>query len=141
MHLAFAQLMNRGIIEHIITTNYGEGLERACSVVCQPARLPQVIVNRLEADQALLTKPVIFKIHGCARPGNEKSLVVTLREEGEMPVWKRNLLGQLINGKALLVCGYSGLDFEVCPELIHLRPTSVTWNSYDDPSIKPEALK
>ncbi len=140
LHLAFAQLMNEGIIEHIITTNYDEGLERACSVVCRPARMPQVIVNESEVYQTPPAKSMIFKIHGCARPGNEQSLVVTLREEGEMPAWKRNLLGRLINGKALLVCGYSGLDFEVCPELVHLRPTSVTWNSFDDPSTKPEAL-
>jgi hypothetical protein len=140
VHLAFAQLMNKGMIEHIITTNYDEGLERACSTVCRPSRMPQVIVTELDGAQMVLNHPSIFKIHGCAKPGRESSLVVTLREEGEMPAWKRTLLGRLINGKALLVCGYSGLDFEVCPELVHLRPMSVIWNSYDDPSIKPEAL-
>lgn len=139
VHSAFAQLINEGIIEHIITTNYDEGLERACAEVCPPAKRPQVIVTESEANLALSSKPMIFKIHGCAKPGYEKTLVVTLKEEGEMPAWKRNLLGRLMNGKTLLVCGYSGLDFEVCPELIFLSPRSLTWNSLYDPSEK-EAL-
>lgn len=138
VHMAFARLLNEGIVEYIITTNYDEGLERACLSVCNPSRIPQVIVKK--DDPVQVGQPVIFKIHGCAKPGNEESLVVTLGEEGEMPDWKRGLIEQLINGRALFVCGYSGLDFEICPELVFLKPASITWNSYSDPSKDENAL-
>ncbi len=140
VHKAFAHLINQGIVTHLVTTNYDEGLERACREICSSSRQPQVITTESEAKRARLSEPIIFKIHGCARPGYEKTLVVTLREEGEMPAWKRLLLQQLLDGRNLLICGYSGLDFEICPELSLLSPASLTWNSFYDPSREKEAL-
>jgi hypothetical protein len=140
VHQAFAQLLEAGVLEHIITPNYDVGLEQACSTICSAARMPQVIVSEDDARRASWSQPMIFKIHGCANPGREKSMVMALREEGTMPDWKRRLLELLINGKPLVVCGYSGLDFEICPELIHLHPCSVTWNSYQDPRTDENTL-
>lgn len=140
MHEAFARLLNTGVVEHIITTNYDVGLETACSAICSPAEMPQVIVAESDLATATIAKPILFKIHGCAAPGNEASIVLTLGGEGEMPDWKRGLLRRLIEGKHLLVCGYSGLDFEICPELTHLAPAKTTWNSYHDPRTDEKAL-
>jgi hypothetical protein len=140
LHEAFARLIDKGIIEHIITPNYDVGLEQACSSICRSPRVPEVVVSEDDASKLALSRPVIFKIHGCATPGRERSLVMRLSEEGVLPDWKRHLLSLLINGRDLLVCGYSGLDFEICPELIHVNPLSITWNSYLDPRLEEDAL-
>jgi hypothetical protein len=140
VHKAFAMLLDTGVIEHIITTNYDVGLETACSALCGPRGMPQVIVTEGDLKTANPARPFLFKIHGSASPGKEDTLVLTLGGEGEMPGWKRGLLERLVNGKNLLVGGYSGLDFEICPVLIRLKPSSVTWNSYLDPRTEPSAL-
>jgi hypothetical protein len=140
VHEAYAYLLNKGIVEHLITTNYDVGLEAACSAICSPERVPQVVVTEDDLTSVDDRRPVLFKIHGCASPGKEKSIVLTLGGEGEMPGWKRALLERLVNGKNLLVSGYSGLDFEICPELTRLTPSSITWNSYLDPSATDDAL-
>jgi hypothetical protein len=140
VHEAFARLLESGVIEHIITTNYDVGLEAACSTVCRSGRVPQVVVTERDAAAATLSVPILFKIHGCAKPGNEGTIVLTLGGEGEMPDWKRKLLARLIGGRRLLVCGYSGLDFEISPELTRLSPSDVTWNSFEDPSVNDKAL-
>lgn len=140
LHEAFARLLDKGIIEHIITPNYDVGLEQACSSICRSTRVPEVVVSEADATTVTLSRPVIFKIHGCATPGREESLVMKLSEEGILPDWKRNLLTLLVNSKDLFVCGYSGLDFEICPELIHLSPRSIIWNSYQDPRLEGDAL-
>src|SRR5215207_1859744 len=41
VHQAFARLLDAGVIEHIITTNYDVGLEAAASAICSPKRIPQ----------------------------------------------------------------------------------------------------
>jgi hypothetical protein len=140
VHEAFARLLSTGVVEHIITTNYDVGLESACSAICSPTEMPQVVVAESNLTTATITKPILFKIHGCAASGNEASIILTLGGEGEMPDWKRALLRRLINGRHLLVCGYSGLDFEICPELIRLAPSQTTWNSYQDPRTDEKAL-
>ena len=141
VHKAFARLLNDGLISHIVTTNYDQGLENACSQVCDPRRMPTVVVEERDAKRIRDWHPVIFKIHGCASPGKQRTLVVSLREEGEMPEWKRDCLERLIHGRTLLVCGYSGLDFEICPELVRLSPKKIVWNSLWDPNTDSDALK
>lgn len=140
VHETIAHLIEAGIIEHIITPNYDVGLEQACSAICSAARIPQVIISEDDATHISAARPIIFKIHGCASPGRENTMVIALREEGAMPDWKRRLLELLIDAKPLMVCGYSGLDFEICPELIHRDTSSITWNSYQDPRIAENAL-
>lgn len=140
VHEALAHLLNDGVIRHIITTNYDVGLEAACSAICDPARAPQVVVTEGDLSAANPSQPILFKIHGCASPGKEGTIVLTLGGEGEMPEWKRELLARLVNGQNLLICGYSGLDFEICPELARLSPSSFTWNSFLDPRSDANAL-
>ena len=141
IHKAFAHLVETGVIQNIITPNYDMGLEEACKTICSASRMPKVIIEEKDGKKhKSLSQPVIFKIHGCASPGREKTMILTLRQEGVMPLWKKDLLASIINGKPLLVCGYSGLDFEICPELLHLNIPSVIWNSYNDPRVDKGTL-
>lgn len=140
VHEAYARLLEEGIVQHIITTNYDVGLEVACSAICSQQRMPQIVIAEDDLSAIDVIRPVLFKIHGCASPGNIDSVVLTLGGEGEMPQWKRGLLEQLINDKHLLVCGYSGLDFEISPELMRLAPSATAWNSFQDPRTDENAL-
>ncbi len=140
LHEAFAHLLNDGIVDHIITTNYDVGLEAACLKVCNASRQPQIIVEEKDLRRMSITQPVIFKIHGCASPALKHSMVITLDEEGEMERWKRELLASLVKSKSLIVCGYSGLDFDICAELAQMEPTVTTWNSFSDPNVDESAL-
>jgi len=47
-----------------------------------------------------------------------------------MPGWKQELLKKLIENRVLLVIGYSGFDFEVCPEIARISVESVVWNFF-----------
>jgi hypothetical protein len=140
IHFAFARLLNEGIIEHIITTNYDTGIEDACKIIFKIERKPQIVIEKNESEGINTTSPTIFKIHGCASPNRRHSMVFKLRQEKELDSWKRELLKLLIHDKNLLVCGYSGLDFEICPELTLLESVTVYWNVHNDPEGDKNAL-
>jgi len=56
------------------------------------------------------------------------SLIVNLQDEARMAEWRRDLLARLIKDKSLLVLGYGGRDFELCPELARsVRPRHLVW--------------
>lgn len=142
VHEAFAHLINQGVIDAVVTTNYDAGLEAACAAICAPARQPLVIVEPDDAPVGLVppARPVILKIHGCASPARRHTMVITLSEEGELEDWKRRWLQALITGRHLLVSGYSGLDFDLCAEMALLRPDALSWNSFGNPLEQPGAL-
>ncbi len=133
LHGAFARLCDEGIVEHIVTTNYDPCLEGACGLVAPAQRgAIQCVVTESDAERLDPTRPVLFKIHGCAvrdsvRGTGPRSMVFTLGREGQLAPWKRRLLYRLLAGRNLLVCGYSGLDFEICTELQGLH-AQIVWN-------------
>lgn len=138
VHKAIATLVRSGRIRHVVTTNYDACLETAlnnASVACQ------VVVTE-DDDRRLgpsLSLPVVFKVHGCALTdavAAEPTMVFSLRREGVLKPWKRDLLARLAAGRIVLVCGYSGMDFEICPQL-ELLDCSIVWNSYELNSEKP----
>jgi hypothetical protein len=53
--------------------------------------------------------------------------VFRLSQEGALPSWKRELLGQLVDGRDVVVMGYSGLDFDICPVLFGLGYRRIFW--------------
>jgi hypothetical protein len=117
VHRAFARLATAGAVGHLVTTNYDTGLEGAFAECCPTLPLAPVR-RRNEARRLRGGEPhVLFKIHGCALPHFARTIVFRLRDEAELPGWKRELLTRLVEGHPLLVAGYSGLDFEICPEL------------------------
>src|SRR5581483_3293431 len=73
---------------------------------------------------------VYFKIHGSLEPSPSKydgSVIFSLRHETILPDWKRQLLRQLLDGRQLVVLGYSGSDFEICPELQKAGASRILW--------------
>jgi hypothetical protein len=137
LHQAVAAALNLGSVRHVVTTNYDANLEEACRRELLPTQTWRLVVE--PSDLAGLTddQSVIFKIHGCAvrdlaRIGSPRTMVYALQEEGELLDWKRALLRRLASNGTLLVAGYSGRDFEICPELSHLR-VKVVWNGRCEP--------
>ncbi len=144
IHQTLADLMARGVLEHVVTTNYDANLETACRAVCPSTRKPQVVVTEEQARHIDPLRPVIFKIHGdvtCdSRLGSAgtPSMVFSLSREGELPEWKRRVLFRLSAGRNLVISAYSGRDFEICSELPRLH-CEIVWNCWKDPTV-PNAL-
>jgi hypothetical protein len=147
VHQAVAALIEIGVVRHVVTTNYDDGIEQACAQH-GGSRTSAVQVVVYPGSTVDLDRPVIFKIHGCAvgdsrrLAGVERSAVFCLAQEGLLRGWKRDLLASLLADTSLFVCGYSGLDFEICPE-IHALGTQierVVWNSFKDPRALGTAL-
>lgn len=131
VHRAFARLTASGTVRHIVTTNYDTGLEGAFADCC-PVFPLTVVRRKAETRRLKGTEPnVLFKIHGCAQPRFAKAMAFRLRDEAELPPWKRSLLQQLVSGRPLLVAGYSGMDFEICPELARMGASRIVWLTYD----------
>lgn len=118
-HEALADLLADGKISGIVTTNYDTCIESAYRAK-EGRPTATVIVDRPEAR----SERPIFKLHGCAQHPN--SMIFSLDQEFEMPAWKKAILADVANDH-LVVIGYSGLDFEVCPELYDLKVNKITW--------------
>jgi hypothetical protein len=126
VHGAFARLAGRGTVAHIVTTNYDVGLEAAFQE--ERGAPPVALVRNDEEGRAARDAPhVLFKIHGCATPEFAPEMVFRLTEEAQLPEWKSGLLRRMVEGRPLLVAGYSGMDFEICPELSRLGADRVVW--------------
>lgn len=128
LHSELARALTQNIFSAIITTNYDLALE-SCFVE-HDKNVTTVVRERdylawCAGDPRL---PVYWKIHGTAAPGFEDTLVFNLAAEHRMEDWKRRFLSGLIDGRALIVIGYSGRDFDICPEISLLdKVESVVW--------------
>src|SRR5207244_716893 len=106
----------------------------------------RLIVTESEAQNIRSLQAAIFKIHGCVehdqhrKPGEDRTMIYTLGREGELPPWKRRILYRLVAGRRLLVCGYSGRDFEICPELARLN-ADIVWNIRKSENLTPNARR
>lgn len=119
MHSAVAALAASGAAHCIVTTNYDLALDTALRG--GPLR-PVVCKTLLSGND----ERVYFKIHGSAdAPG---TLIYRLLLESRLEPWKREVLSGCVEGRPLLLIGYSGTDFEICPELSHMRPSVILWN-------------
>lgn len=124
VHRAFARLVGSGTLAHIVTTNYDVGLEAAF----QEEKGAVVLVrNDAEAKAARDAPNVLFKIHGCATPSFAHEMVFRLTDEAQLTGWKKDMLRTVVEGRPLLMAGYSGMDFEICPELPRLGAERVVW--------------
>lgn len=124
-HEAIARLVGAGAVHHVITTNYDRCFETAFRSIGIQRVVRQDHLAGWQPDQ-----PTYFKIHGCA--SDLETLVFTLSGEPALEPWKRDLLAWLVAGHRLIVIGYSGLDFEICPELLRLKPR-LAWVCLDRP--------
>jgi hypothetical protein len=126
IHVAIGKLVQSRRIQHVITTNYDLCLDEVFKDI-----LNRTVVTKHDAEAVDTERPIYFKIHGCA--SQPESLVFTLSGEKRMVPWKRSLLERLLPNR-LLVIGYSGRDFEICPELATVG-CSIVWNSLNQPHV------
>ena len=138
LHRMLAALIADGVLRSVITTNYDGGIEGAFSV-CVSAKTPlHLLVVESHRAYRSVDRPTLFKVHGCAvidsarNHSSPRTLVFHLQSEGELTPWKREALRELVGSAPLLVTGYSGRDFEICPELASLG-VPIVWNSLYDP--------
>lgn len=136
IHEAIRDLLVTGVVKHVITTNYDTCLDD----VFRGIKDLREVTTRKNAKAILESDRIYFKIHGSAKKGMERSIVYRLSHEGTLPEWKRDVLSRCVTSSQLLVIGYSGLDFEICPELAHAAPSRVIWNCFSDPLSNPRAL-
>jgi hypothetical protein len=136
LHRALAQVLKEGKINSIITTNYDCCLDEALEGEAFPFIK---VVTDSQARDALRREsvPCYFKIHGSIEKGLEQSPMYSLKHEGLLHPDKRRLLRDLVAGRSLLMIGYSGLDFELCPEIERLQFKQLIWNgrTNDYPSV------
>lgn len=137
IHELLVHLITTKTICAVITTNYDCCLEEAFL----DAGSPQV-ARVITEDDALSLAPgqqVYFKIHGTADDIAGESLVFQLAQEGALEPWKSSLLHRITDASTLLIIGYSGLDFEICPELRKLNVKQIIWNYRSETEITHNA--
>jgi SIR2-like domain len=140
LHISIAKMISTGIVSNVVTTNYDCCLEHAFAH--HSLKKPTPIVK--QRDRLKAANGNIFKIHGCA--ARKGTPVFSMRQENSMPAWKRRKLVSLI-GDRMIVVGYSGLDFEICPELYQIQLKQIVWIARPDdkdhkvPDLKPNARK
>lgn len=115
-----AEYAAAGNISAIITTNYDVCIEEALKL----KGVPFVVVASQGTAVPSGYLPV-FKIHGSA--DDPASLVLSLKHEGMLPAWKAELLRALCADRSIYVLGYSGSDFDICPQLFAMNATSIYW--------------
>jgi len=137
LHRATADGLANGALSSIITTNYDCALE-ACTTT---GFSPITTEADYDAWRRSTTSPC-FKIHGTATEGFEGSLICDLASEGRLPRWKRDLLHALLAGRTVIVLGYSGRDFDICPELADADiPLDLIWLQRSRRSLVPNAAR
>lgn len=144
IHELLAELLLDGRVRAIVTPNYDCCLDTAIALAQQ--RLvgsKRNVVRIVNGQDFNMTRDpntaVYFKIHGSTDDQSGESLVFRLNQEGVLEQWKRELFRDLLQDKTLLVVGYSGSDFDICPEIPLAKPKKIVWNffSWADDNITP----
>jgi hypothetical protein len=134
IHELFAQILKEKKVKSVITPNYDCSLDSAIAAQYNTnIDLDIGVIRRIifdsDIDQIdLSTAQLFFKIHGSTDDFTGRSLVFRLNQEGVLPPWKRHVFRKAIEGKILLIIGYSGSDFDICPEIPLAGPKHVIWN-------------
>jgi hypothetical protein len=97
----------------IITPNYDMCFDRLLS----SGGFEKIIRDHEDFTRHSLTNldQSYFKIHGTTQKGYTNSLIYTLHQEGTLKQWKKELLYNLIENRVVIMIGYSGRDFDICP--------------------------
>ena len=129
-HSLFSSLRS-GMAKGLITTNYDLAFDSLAewdpSLVTVFDSLSCDKYRNLQSESAEFQK-VLFKIHGTAVPGAEKTIVCDLEAERWPDKWKRDLLFDMTKDRTVVVIGYSGRDFDICPLLAnHTKQAYTVW--------------
>ncbi|MBW1933199.1 MAG: SIR2 family protein [Deltaproteobacteria bacterium] len=111
-------------IPALITTNYDNLIEKAVS----SSYWEQVkVYSKGQYKSWGKKQPIYFKVHGTLE--DMETVIATLSAERGLARWKKCFFRDLMDSKALLILGYSGFDFDVCPEIMRAHPKKVYWNT------------
>ena len=134
VHFVIRELVKKGVFKHIITTNWDTCLEDIL-----PNYQPLLhIIEKQNIKNINIKSRILFKIHGSA--SKPETLIYRLSQEGVLPDWKRKVLHFCLKEAVVLIIGYSGSDFEICPEILLAKPKKVIWISLYDPLKYPDTL-
>ncbi|WP_440955386.1 SIR2 family protein [Methanosarcina sp. Mfa9] len=125
IHKIIADALIDGKFRGIVTPNYDICLDK---LLPEEKGIKRIVTENDFQSIGSTIKKYYFKIHGSADDKEGETLVYSLSRESCLPNWKRNLLLDMIKGNSLLIVGYSGLDFEICPEILKMPVTNVLWN-------------
>jgi hypothetical protein len=142
VHECLVGALRDGRVQGIITTNYDLSLDDCVgdnediSVIYDKVTCEKHY-DRLATGFGSL--PYV-KLHGTALSGHEQELVCDLSSEGRLRGWKESLFHRLLKDRTLIVMGYSGRDFDICPELAwSTRQTRIVWLEYRADLLQPMA--
>ena len=117
-HKEIVNLAESGQVKALLTTNYDQGIERALST-------ENNINVFFEPEKYERTKTSYFKLHGSAE--EPSSMVYKLAQESKLSAAKKRVLNEIVKGNQLIIIGYSGIDFEICPSIIDSQPKEILW--------------
>ena len=127
LHYSLIDLMKNGKIAAIITPNYDECFNLAAKALYRDEFESRLKIIAKENDLSDMNNnpfDTIFYLHGCVC-NDENDLVITMSDERLLPNWKNATLSRILQGRDLLIIGYSGLDFEICPALFNLMKENI----------------
>lgn len=126
-HEILAKALCDGKVSGIITTNYDNCIDKCIKSI--NTNNITTIVNESDLLKINDTKQLYFKIHGTCDSIDGNSICLALSDETKLIGWKKELLFKMANKKSILFIAYSGLDFEICQELINIPGIKeVYWN-------------
>lgn len=134
VHQTLAKKLVDGKISALITTNYDLcfdkvlGFGSGSPVSKLDKNVIRVVTENDIKQLNILKAKIYFKIHGSADNVNGETLVFALTHESYLPKWKRQILVNVLDSRPLLIIGYSGKDFEICPELMRMEIKQLIWN-------------
>jgi NAD-dependent SIR2 family protein deacetylase len=131
LHDALAEKLNKGEISCLITPNY----DMAFDIALSKGKVTKLYSTKCceRFNRSLKHTPIYFKIHGCAEA--PESLIFSLSQEKKLDVEKRKTLAHVLNSKCLVVMGYSGRDFDICPLISRkniFKYNRIIWLRYPD---------
>jgi hypothetical protein len=124
VHQSISKAFSEDKVSHIITTNYDKCFEDAFSKLT-PFHF-ETVDEEIQYINSDKESKYYFKVHGTA-DATKENLIFTLRDEGLLPRWKRELLKKLLSDKVCLFIGYSGLDFDLCPLIEKIPNIKILW--------------
>lgn len=119
LHRAIARWLHAGIIGAVITPNYDRCIESAYEALYGPGGL-RAIYEEKQVTKETGDQKICFHIHGSVQSADARQLCVVTSDEKQMDPWKKDLLARITGERDLIVIGYSGKDFEICPVLYEL---------------------
>ena len=122
---ALIEGVRHGLLSALVTTNYDCAVEAALR--SDDAVKPIVSAEDWAHWKEDASTIPYVKVHGTADSRQRESLVFDLRREGVLDPWKREAVHAVLEDRPLIVLGFSGRDFDVCPELAAARVRSLPW--------------